>query len=318
MTEALYGADGFYRGARVPSAHFRTSAHIGTGLADALLTLAARVDAQLGEPTAFEICDIGAGGGELLAAMYERAGRVVPRLAPRLRLIGIDIAASSPDLPADIEWLTEVPTVTGLLIANEWLDNVPLDIAVTPGGSVQLLQVDGAGNERPGPPIGRLDRAWLDTWGPAGASRAEIGRTRDTAWSLAVSRVTRGAALAIDYAGDGTASLTGFRLGRELPAVPDGTCDLTAHVVFASVAAAGAAVASSEPLLLTQRDALLALGLDMRRPPETLAADDPRAYVAALAALSRHAALVDPAGLGGFRWLLQPVGISSPLDHGQH
>jgi SAM-dependent MidA family methyltransferase len=209
--------------------------------------------------------------------------------------------------------------VTGLLVANEWLDNVPLDIAVSGPDGPRLLQVDGAGNERPGPPLSPRDRDWLDKWGPAPANRAdrndrfEIGRTRDGAWSLAVSRLTRGAALAIDYAGDGMGSLTGFQLGREVPPVPDGTCDLTAHVVFASVAAAGAAAAGTEPSLLTQREALMALGVDIRRPPETLAAEDPRAYVAALAALSRQAALVDPAGLGGFRWLVQPVGIDNPL-----
>ena len=203
-------------------------------------------------------------------------------------------------------------------MANEWLDNVPLDIAVAEPDGPRLLQVDDAGNERPGPPLSRRDQDWLDSWGPAGATRAEIGRTRDTAWSLAVSRVSRGAALAIDYAGDGTASLTGFRLGREVAPVPDGTCDLTAHVVFASVAVAGSATAGSDPSLLSQRDALLALGLDIRRPPEAMAASDPRGDLAALAALSRQAALVDPAGLGGFRWLLQPVGIASPLVDGRH
>jgi SAM-dependent MidA family methyltransferase len=300
MQEALYGRDGFYV-RDVPAAHFRTSVTSGPLYATAVRRLAGLVDDALGHPDPFDVVDVGTGGGELIAGL--------PDVPDRWQLTGIEVGDP---------WPTDID---GLLFANEWLDNVPLDIAVSGPDGPRLLQVDGAGNERPGPPLSPRDRDWLDKWGPAPANRAdrnnrvEIGRTRDGAWSLAVSRLTRGAALAIDYAGDGTGSLTGFQLGREVPPVPDGTCDLTAHVVFASVAAAGAAAAGTEPSLLTQREALMALGVDIRRPPETLAAEDPRAYVAALAALSRQAALVDPAGLGGFRWLVQPVGTDNPFDN---
>ena len=308
MTEALYAPGGFYRGTSVPAAHFRTSAHIGAAFADALLALAGRVDALLDRPTTFDVCDLGGGGGELLTAMLERAPTVAPRLAGRLRLLGVDVADRPPTLDPSIEWLPELPAVTGLLIANEWLDNVPLDVAVIEPDGPRLLQVNDDGDERPGALAVGRDVGWLDRWAPRNAERVEIGVTRDAAWARAVRSVERGAAVAIDYAGDTSATLTGFRDGREVAPRPDGSCDLTAHVFFPSVAAAG-----DGPVVLSQREALLALGLHIRRPPEELAAADPKAYVAALAGLSRQAVLVDPDGLGAFRWLIQSVGISHPL-----
>jgi SAM-dependent MidA family methyltransferase len=312
MTEALYGDAGFYRARPgTPAAHYRTSPHVSPAFADALVRLAARVDAAIGSPDAFDVCDLGSGGGELLAAMRGRAVVVVPQLAARLRLAGVDVAPRPPGLADDIEWYAEMPRVTGLLIANEWLDNVPVDVVADFPDGARLLQVDEAGNERPGPAASAADREWVERWAPAGATRAEVGSSRDVAWARAVGSVRRGAALAIDYGLDGQVdgTLAGFRDGRQVRPVPDGSCDLTAHVQFGSVAAAGAARVGVPPLVLSQRDALAALGVDTARPATALAASDPGAYVAALADVSRRARLLDRDGLGGFTWLLQPVGI---------
>ncbi|MDQ1679547.1 MAG: hypothetical protein QOI42_406 [Frankiaceae bacterium] len=316
MTEALYGDAGFYRARpRTPAAHFRTSPHVSPAFAEALLRLAARVDAAMGSPGRFDVCDLGSGGGELLVAMRERAALVVPELAPRLRWSGVDVAPRPAGLPDEIEWYAETPALSGLLIANEWLDNVPVDVVTLGPGAPRLLQVDDAGTERPGPPPTARDLDWIDRWVPAGAARAEVGSTRDVAWARAVGSVRLGAALAIDYAvGDHRhGTLTGYREGRQVAPVPDGSCDLTAHVQFGSVAEAGAVAAGVPPHVLSQRDALAALGVDGRRPPGSLAKTDPRGYVAALADVTRRGRLLDPAGLGGFTWLLQPVGVDSHL-----
>src|SRR5947208_2791006 len=78
--------------------------------------------------------------------------------------------------------------------------------------------------------------------GPA-ARRAEVGAPRDTAWAGAVRALARGVALAVDYGHlredrPAFGTLTGFRNGRQVAPVPDGSCDLTAHVAIDSVAAA--------------------------------------------------------------------------------
>jgi len=161
------------------------------------------------------------------------------------------------------------------------------------------------------------DEKWLRAWWPtttdAGA-RAEIGRTRDEAWAAAVSTVERGLAVAVDYghlrgARPPLGTFAGYRDGRRVDPVPDGSCDVSAYVAMDAVAAAGEAVARAEPALVSQRAALRALGVDGRRPPLNLAGEDPTGYVRALATASAAAELIDPDGLGGHLWLLQPVGL---------
>ena len=76
MAEALYGTKGFFtRAAEGPADHFRTSVHASPLFADALLRLIRRVDAELGCPARFQVVDVGAGRGELLAAV--RASRAM-------------------------------------------------------------------------------------------------------------------------------------------------------------------------------------------------------------------------------------------------
>jgi SAM-dependent MidA family methyltransferase len=134
-----------------------------------------------------------------------------------------------------------------------------------------------------------------------------------------VSTVERGLALTIDYghlrvdrplAG----TLTGYRAGRAVEPVPDGGCDLTAHVALDAVAAAGCAVSGRPAVLRTQREALRALGVNGRRPALADAYTDPTGYLRALAAAGEAAELVDSAGLGGHWWLLQPVGLPESAD----
>ncbi|MFJ8581905.1 SAM-dependent methyltransferase [Micromonospora sp. NPDC093277] len=347
MDQALYGPDGFFVSGAGPAAHFRTSVHASAAFSSGLLRLLTAVDRALGHPPRLDMVDVGAGRGELLRALLVgvsgEPAAPVP-LADRVRLTAVERAPRPENLPAAIDWLDEIPDgITGLLVATEWLDNVPLELAVHTGGIWRYLLVDPlTGDESPGPPLTPEDTTWLTRWWPAptppsGSSikefasaggpepdahllintavRAEVGRARDAAWGEAVGRVERGVAVAVDYGHlrerrplGGT--LTGYRDGRQVPAVPDGTCDVTAHVAMDSVASAGERVARCAYTLISQREALRALGADGGRPPLSLASRDPAGYVRALAAASAVAELTDPAGLGGHWWLLQPVGVT--------
>jgi SAM-dependent MidA family methyltransferase len=313
MSAALYGPGGFFvRPDPGPAGHFRTSAHAGPAFAGAVLRLIESVDAALGGPDRLDLVDVGAGRGELLGALL---GLAPPALARRLRPVAVELAPRPPDLPPGIGWTAAVPDgVTGVLLATEWLDNVPLDVvAYDPAGGRRYLLVDRAGRETPGPPVAGPDAAWLDRWWPGAGWRAEVGRPRDEAWAAAVSSVRRGLALAVDYGHrrqdrpvDG--SLTGYRGGRQVPPVPDGSCDLTAHVAIDAVAEAG----GRPYTLVSQRTALRALGVDGARPPLALASTDPAGYLRALGATSAAAELTEPAGLGSHWWLLHPIGIDPP------
>jgi SAM-dependent MidA family methyltransferase len=318
MTTALYGPSGFFvRADAGPAGHFRTSANAAApALARALLRLVDAVDEALGRPDRLDLVDVGAGRGELLRALVAAAPT---RLAARLRPLAVELAPRPADLPPAVGWADAVPDgLTGVLLATEWLDNVPLDVAGRAAAGPRYVLVDPAtGDESPGPPVTGADAAWLDRWWPAPTDpapgwRAEIGRPRDDAWAAAVSAVRRGLAVSVDYghlrdARPAAGTLTGYRAGRQVAPVPDGTRDLTAHVAIDAVAAAG----GHPHVLVRPRTAVRALGVDGARPPLALATEDPAGYVRALATASAAAELTDPAGLGGHWWLLHPVGVDA-------
>jgi SAM-dependent MidA family methyltransferase len=319
MARALYDPGGFFvRSDSGPVDQFRTSVHASPLFAGALARLLVRVDAALAHPAPIDVVDVGAGRGELLIALLTA---VPPELRGRIRATAVELAPRPADLPPGVAWQPEIPPDrTGLLIATEWLDNVPLEVVeVDEAGETRYVLVDGAGQERLGPAVEPADAAWLATWWPLDpaepGTRAEIGAPRDAAWAGAVSRLVRGLAVAIDYGHERAGrppfgTLTGYRAGRQVKPVPDGECDLTAHVAWDSVAEAGGSVARVPPNLLRQRDALRALGVHGDRPPLALAHREPAAYLRALAAASAAAELTDAAGLGAHHWLLQPVGMS--------
>ena len=296
MAEALYGATGFYLPSGAPGRHFRTAAHTSPLWPRAWLTLAERVyDALPAEARdGFAVVDMGAGGGELIDGLAA--------IAPASwRLVGVDVAPRPDGLADRVEWLREPPAdITGVVAAVEWLDVVPVDVAERAADGVRLVEVSDDGTERLGPPAGAADLAWLDRWWP-GFERAEIGRPRDDAWRDLVGRLRAGVAVAIDYAADPArhhgGTLTGYRAGRQVDPVPDGSTDVTAHVLLESCGGT----------VITQREALRRLGVDGRVPPY---GGDPAQYAKALQQASDAAELLDPHGLGGFGWLIETRGVA--------
>jgi len=242
-------------------------------------------------------------------------------LAGRIAACAVEVAPRPAGLDPRIRWERLPPAgITGLVIASEWLDNVPLDVVEMTAAGPTVVQVDPAtGAERRHGPPDRADLAWIRDWWPLRASgeRAEVGTTRCAAWAGVIRGMNRGVAVAADYghlkaARPGCGTLTGYLDGRAVPAIPDGSRDITAHVALDACAEAGKAAGAGETVLTTQRAALRALGLDARRPPLRLAANDPEGYALALCRASQNAELVDAAGLGGFGWLAQAVGMPLP------
>ncbi|WP_331273104.1 SAM-dependent methyltransferase [Motilibacter deserti] len=296
VRDALYGPGGFYRRPEGPAGHFRTSVHASPLLlAEAVARLAERSGLR-------RVVDVGAGRGELLTALHG--------LDPGLALHGVDVVARPDRLPSAVAWSARLPRGgTALLLAHEWLDDVPLDVVeLAPDGPRTVLVDPVTGAESLGPRPRRADRRWLDAWWPLRrlGDRAEVGRSRDAAWHGAVRSLRGGLAVAVDYghvraeraAGAYAAgTLRGHRGGRLVPPVPDSSCDVTAAVAMDSVAAAGVAAGARAALLTTQRAVLGAL-----LPPSSSGG------AAALERQARLAELRDPDGLGGFCWLLQALG----------
>jgi SAM-dependent MidA family methyltransferase len=309
--DALYGEGGFYRRPPGPAGHFRTSVHVSSLLAEALVRLARSCGLT-------RVVDIGSGRGELLAALSD--------VDAHLELVGVDVTGRPPLLVERARWLTSpgggalpdesAPLRDALVVAHEWLDDVPCPVVqVADDGGWRQVEVTRDGRERLGGEASPRQLEWLARWWPPGdaGARAEVGLPRDEAWAQLVSRSPGSVLVAVDYAHDRATrpqagTLAGYRDGRMVPPVPDGTCDVTAHVALDSVARAGEAAGAVSSVLTTQRSALRALGVTAERPDPSSARHDPARYLAALQRAGEAAELIDPAGLGGFRWLLQSRG----------
>lgn len=316
---ALYGRDGFYRRASGPAAHFTTATHAGPGRA-----LARTLWAWADHFGLDGIVDIGAGRGELLRHLHA--------YAPGQPITGLDVVGRPADLPAEVGWFEspggpDLPAdwrpERSLVVAHEWLDVVPCTVAeVAPDGSLcELLAPRASGscsephavpapdttNESLGPPLSGPDLAWCQRFWPSAlgpdarpGDRVEVGRQRDDAWSDLLDRLPAGSvAVAVDYGHtaddrprEGT--LVAYREGRLVDPVPDGGCDLTAHVAVDSL---------RQTRRLRQRDAVD----PTRTPDHGLASRDPAAYLDALADHSAVAALRRTGGFGDFWWVVAEV-----------
>ncbi|AXH97172.1 SAM-dependent methyltransferase [Ornithinimicrobium avium] len=315
--EALYGPDGFYR-RHAPAEHFATSTQ---GVPGAGEVLAAAVVALARGHGCTQVVDVGAGGGELLAH--------VAALAPDLQLTGVDVVDRRPpgvhrwllspggaELPEELVHLTDA-----LVVAHEWLDVVPCpvverdehgvwrEVTVLPDGTESSRRVSSSGAASSDRDAEILH--WLGRWVPGHVVRAEVGPPRDRAAADLLGRIDRGVLLVVDYGHTREdrpvhGTLTGFRSGREVLPVPDGTCDLTAHVAVDSLvdhladAFPGTTCeGSSQAEALTRL--LPAAGAQV---PHELALSAPTAYLEALARRGALATLRAPDGPGGFHWLV--------------
>ncbi|WP_323097733.1 SAM-dependent methyltransferase [Intrasporangium sp. YIM S08009] len=311
---ALYAPGrGFYVSGGGPAEHFTTATHgpPGAALARALLALP--------EHPVRLVVDVGAGRGEL-AAHLRTALDETPAGAS-VRVVAVDVVERPETLDGRIEWvrspggaalppdLVDLVDDDGLedclVVAHEWLDVVPCTVAqVDASGVLRVVLVDPAtGQEHLGEPLAGSDLEWAREHWPASTpgDRVEVGLDRDRAWADLVRRVRSGTLVAVDYAhtrdsrpAHGT--LVGYASGHLTAPVPDGSCDVTAHVAVDTLDA------DETP---TQREALRRLGLTATVPPHALASQDPLGYLAALERTSAEARLVDPAGFGGFRWAVK-------------
>lgn len=314
--QALYAAGrGFYVTRGGPAAHFTTAAHGPSGavLAEALLRLWERH--RPGTLPSL-VVDVGAGRGELatqLASSLEPPSVGVG--GPRV--LAVDVVERPEELDERVEWLRSpggarlpdrlTDLAEALVVAHEWLDVVPCTIAEvrSDGVLVEVLVDPATGAERLGPPLSDEDLEWADLHWPdrEPGDRVEIGATRDAAWADLVSRVGSGLLVAVDYGHSSSerpsgGTLAAYQEGRQRHPVPDGTCDLTAHVAMDSL--------DADEVTL-QRPLLRSLGVTGALPDHALAQRDPLGYLRALERASAEARLVDPAGFGGFWWAVRDV-----------
>lgn len=317
MESALYDpAEGFYARPAV-GRHFVTSPHVSPAFGALLARQVAEVWDRLGRPGRMTVAEVGAGDGTLAGRILEGAGSN-PMLAAALRYIALERTSAAREALAErglevAERVGALGPITGCVLANEVLDNVPFHRLRERDGRVVEVLV-GADGRRLVEVEGRPSPAVLEALGPPlrpGEERPvspdAVAMVREVAGSL-----ERGYAFFLDYgygAGETPGPVHGYRDHRVLEDVLDdpGSRDVTAGVDLQAVAEEGRRAGLQVWGPVPQREALLALGFRLwlsgvrARQADAERHGDWRTATRLYAERSRATILIDPQKLGGLR-----------------
>ena len=262
---------------------FITSPEISQMFGELIGLWMAAVWRQMGEPENVRVIELGPGRGTLMHDAL-RAAKVVKgfREAIVLHLVEISPALQKvqddrlADLGIPILWhtaLAEVPGGPSIIIANEFIDALPVHQAAKQddGWHERVVDIAGEGNlvfaAAPDP------LPFFEASMPRGLRQAPLGaiyewRADNIALELGRRLRNEGAALIIDY------GHTHFGLGDTLQAVAGhsftdplrapGQADLTAHVDFEALAQCAESMGARMHGPIRQRDLFLRLGIEQR------------------------------------------------------
>jgi SAM-dependent MidA family methyltransferase len=261
------------------SGDFTTAPEISQMFGELLGLWAAEAWVAMGRPNPVRLVELGPGRGTLMSDAL-RAARIVPDFRATLDVTLVEASTTLAEIQyetlltsgAPIAWhpgLADVPEGPTILIANEFLDALPVRQYVRSSGRwrERLVRLDSAGDFAFD--IAREGEPYI----LAKADEGDVLEVNPSAHRLMFELATRlgkqgGVGLFIDY-GHGVSSvgdtLQALRSHRMVsPLVDPGEADLTAHVDFAAMArsarAAGAAVYGP----IDQGDFLRAIGIDAR------------------------------------------------------
>lgn len=306
----------------VESGDFLTSPEVSAWFGRMLARFAAGERDRLGEGP-FLVADVGAGSGSLLAGLASAVGGPVD-------LWAIDRSPAARDaLRAGRDWavgttIEDLPArATGVIVANELLDNLPVAVVVRAGGrwEERWVGIDGDALGLVAAPVRRDVAEWADRFGgrvPEGGL-VEVQLAAGRWLQFALDRLRRGAVVVVDYGGTAEeleprrtqGTLRTYRshhLGPD-PLLAPGETDVTVDVNFSALTAV-AARAGAEVELLRQDDFLRELGLgeevaSLRRRELDLARDgDAIERLRVRSERTDAETLMHPRGLGDFRVLI--------------
>lgn len=315
MALALYGPNGFYTGAGRAGRRgdFLTSPEVGPLFGTVLAAWIGAEFERLGRPDDFEVVEIGAGPGTLARSILAHWRATGASGHPYTAVeAGALQRAAHPEGVASVADLAarDGRPITGVVFANELLDNLPFrllvfdgswresHVTVAPGAPTRLLEVLVPVADPP---------PWLPVAPPHGArvpwQQAAHTWVDDTLGSIAAGRL-----LCFDYVTPRTAELAampwrewlrtyrGHERGGHYLGDPGGQ-DVTAQVALDQL---------PEPeVVRTQEQFLRRWGIDdlveEGRVAWEAAASAPTVAAMKMRSRVREAeALLDPAGLGGF------------------
>lgn len=346
MDLALYGPGGYYTRAmpRIgPEGDFYTSPTVHPAFGTLVGGQLKQIWEQGGRPEPFDVLELGGGRGTLAADILHSWDQGAPDLLAAARYTLCDVADPrlEPQAPSILGRVRFRPAAAGLpasfsgvILANEFLDALPVHRVQKLQGKLQELFVVMAGDqlaESPGPLSSDALALQIEPWaadlpegGVAEVHLAMLAWCRRLAESL-----DRGIVLLIDYGADRqdllsrkAGTLRGYRRHRFLatPFEAIGQADLTCHVDFCSLKDCAEGYGLNVLGETSQAEFLQNLGIAKISGALGTGLRGAAARDTNLAAL---ADLVLPEGLGGFRVValgkglsprLSGLGHESPLD----
>jgi SAM-dependent MidA family methyltransferase len=310
---ALYGPHGFYTdperaGGAGRRGDFLTSPEVGPLFGAVVARFLDAEWERLGRPDPFTVVDAGAGPGTLARSVL--AAR--PSCSVCLRYVAVEVSvAQRARHPEGVESTAALPTsaFTGVVLANELLDNLPFRLAVHDGAWREAFVVAGRDGE-----FGEVLSAPFDPVPsvlPTAAGHGARAPLIDAAatWVDEARRLVRqGSVVVLDYARPSTSVLAGLewrswlrtyrdhQRGRH-PLADPGDQDITVDVALDQLPAPDTFRSQGQFLPRWGIDEHVAAGREAWG--DAAAAPD----LDALRMRSRPteaAALLDPSGLGGF------------------
>lgn len=288
---------------------------------------------ELGRPVPFTVLEPGAGSGVMARDIVEAARADFPEFAAAMRYVALDYApAASTETPGAVQWVASdglpVRGMMGCILANELFDAMPVHRFEVHDGKAREVYVtlDGDGfGEVLGDPSTETAAKLLAAVGPGlpDGYRGEVCPAAIEWASEAAGALERGFLLTIDYGGTSAELYAPERQGGTLrchyrhvvtanPYVRVGAQDITAHVDFSLLQAAGEESGLSTLGYTVQRDFLRNLGADLyldalagRTRPQPSYGSGTLPRQERLANRMAMQSLVDSDGLGGFRVLAQ-------------
>ncbi len=323
MEVALYWPDGGYYASRRsfgPLGDFYTAplAHpaFGALVARQLLTMWR----ALGSPALFNAIEAGAGNGTLALDVVEHARMLEGGIPDALTYTAVDLREPPLDFPH--RWIRSgaVPVLggSGVVLANELLDAMPVHRVTLEGGQLRELFVDAASEggfvEVAGEPstpalAERLDNLSVTL---SEGYRTEVSLAREAWLREAFAAIERGYLLLVDYGHEAAVYYDEFRRAGTLrcysghtlgmnPYFGVGRQDISAHVEFTSVRSAAIAAGFAAAGEMSQAEWLRSLGIDGYRAE--IAERSGLSRIERMANLHGIDVLVDDEGMGGFRVL---------------
>ena len=323
MEIALYWPDGGYYASRRsfgPLGDFYTAplAHpvFGALAARQLLTMWR----ALGSPAPFTVVEAGAGNGTLALDVIDHAATLGGGFSDALTYTAVDLHEPPLDFPA--RWIRSgsVPALggSGVVLANELLDAMPVHRVMVEGGRLRELFVDAApeggfaevAGEPSTPALAeRLDRLGITL---SEGYRTEVSLAPEAWLSEAYNAFERGYLLLVDYGHEAVTyydesrragtlrCYSGHTLGMN-PYFGVGKQDISAHVEVTSVRSAATAAGFTEAGEMSQSEWLRMLGIEECRTE--IAGRDGLNRAERTANLQGMDVLMDDEGMGGFRVL---------------